>query len=463
MEAVPAERGMGIGARLDRLPAGRAVWRLVWLLSIGGWFEFYDLFLTGYIVPGLVREGLLANVHLAVFSGPAAFVAATFGGLFAGTLLFGFIADRFGRRTIFTLSLLWYSLTTGAMALSHTAASLLLWRFIAGVGIGVELVTIDTYLAELVPPALRGRVFAVNQVIQFAAVPVVALLSWLLVPRTLAGIAGWRVVVLFGAAGAFAVWILRRGLPESPRWLAEHGRFAEAEALIARLEAASPLPPSSPPSAAAGPQAAARGGEGVRFHHIFQPPYLRRTVMMVIFQFFQTIGFYGFASWVPTLIAERGIHVTGSLLYSFLIALANPFGPLLAYRIADRLERKWLISGAALGVALTGLLFASLTRPALIVLAGLLLTLCNTILSFSFHAYQSELYPTRIRARAVGFVYSWSRLSAVLASFIIAYLLRLGGTPAVFLFIAGAMAVVILVIALLGPPTTERPLEEIAG
>jgi putative MFS transporter len=373
---------------------------------------------------------------------------------------FAWLADRFGRRTIFTVSLLWYSLTTAAMALSFTPAALLLWRFIAGVGIGVELVTIDTYLAELVPPSLRGRAFAVNQIVQFAAVPAVAFLSWLLVPQSLGGGGGWRGVVLIGASGALAAWVLRRGLPESPRWLAAHGRLGEAEAIVATLEAASgALSPPSPPSPSTEPKA----GPNVRFHHIFRPPYARRTVMMVIFQFFQTIGFYGFASWVPTFIAERGIHVTGSLLYSFLIALANPFGPLLAFRIADRIERKWLISGAAFGVAFFGLLFAFLDDPRGIVLAGLLLTLCNTILSFSFHAYQSELFPTPIRARAVGFVYSWSRLSAMLASFIIGYLLQRGGTMAVFMYIAGAMAVVILVITLLGPPTTERSLEDIAG
>jgi len=289
----------------------------------------------------------------------------------------------------------------------------------------------------------------------------VAFLSWLLVPKTMGGMAGWRVVVVLGAAGAFVVWILRRGLPESPRWLAEHGRVQEAHDLLVRLERAAGAPLARD-EALAEVAGTAIQSERAAFGQIFAPPYLRRTVMMVVFQFFQTIGFYGFASWVPTFIAERGIHVTGSLLYSFLIALANPIGPLLAYRIADRIERKWLISGAAAGVALFGLLFASLRDPAGIVLAGVVVTVCNTVLSFSFHAYQSELYPTRIRARAVGFVYSWSRLSAVFASFIIADLLRRGGTPAVFAFIAGAMGVVILVIALLGPPTTERALEEIA-
>src|SRR5580704_328842 len=121
-------------ARLDRLPATRHIWLMVALLSLGGMFEFYDLFFTGYVVPGLVKSGLLANVSLAIFSGPAAFVAATFAGLFIGTLVFGYVADQYGRRKIFTYSMLWYSVTTIIMAMQSTGVGVCLWRLVAGIG-----------------------------------------------------------------------------------------------------------------------------------------------------------------------------------------------------------------------------------------------------------------------------------------------------------------------------------------
>ncbi len=123
------------------------------LLSLGGFFEFYDLFFTGYVAPGLVREHILTPTTPGLFgtSGVAGFVAALFAGLFVGTMLFGFVADRFGRRTIFTVSLLWYAVASAIMAFQSDAFGLNLWRFIAGIGIGVELVTIDTYISELVP------------------------------------------------------------------------------------------------------------------------------------------------------------------------------------------------------------------------------------------------------------------------------------------------------------------------
>jgi putative MFS transporter len=147
-----------IAARLDRLPATRTIWKLVLLLSLGGCFEYYDIFFTAYIGPGLVRSGLFSSTSAAFFgfTGLASFVAATFAGLLIGTSLFSFTADRSGRRVIFTGSLLWYSAATVVMAFQNTAAHILIWRMVAGIGIGVELVTIDTYIAELVPESCGG-------------------------------------------------------------------------------------------------------------------------------------------------------------------------------------------------------------------------------------------------------------------------------------------------------------------
>jgi len=227
-----------IAARLDRLPMSGALWRRVLLLSLGGFFEFYDLLFTGYIAPGLVASGILTPTTPGLFgtTGIAGFVAAFFSGLFIGTMLFSIAADRLGRRTIFTLSLLWYTVASVIMAFQTDAFGLNLWRFISGIGVGVELVTIDTYLAELVPKSHRGRAFAINQTIQFMAVPVVAFLAWQLVPIAPFGLEGWRWVVLIGALGAVVVWWIRLRVPESPRWLATHGRLDEAEHVVADLE-----------------------------------------------------------------------------------------------------------------------------------------------------------------------------------------------------------------------------------
>ncbi|MEO8051192.1 MAG: MFS transporter [Acidobacteriota bacterium] len=450
-----------ISARLDRLPATRTIWRLVVLISLGGFFEFYDLFFTGYVAPGLVRSGILTSSTRGLFgtTGIASFVAALFLGLFVGTAIFGFVADRFGRRTIFTFSLLWYTAASVVMAFQNDVFWLNLWRFIAGIGVGVELVTIDAYLTELVPKELRGRAFALNQAIQFSAVPTVALLAWLLVPQSPFGLGGWRWVVLIGAVGALFVWRIRRDVPESPRWLAQRGKLAEAQTILTELETRVALESRFVlPHPAKAEEAAPRGS----FAEIWQPPYRTRTLMLIVFNVFQIVGYYGFSNWVPTFLIKRGIPVVNSLEYTFLIAIAAPLGPLLAYRLADRWERKWQIVAAALAVAIFGMLFGHMTIAPLLIALGILLTMANNILSFSFHAYQAELYPTRIRALAIGFVYSWSRLSGVFSAFAIAFFLDHFGVAGVFTFIAGCMAMVMLSIGLFGPRTSRLALETIS-
>jgi putative MFS transporter len=448
-----------IGQRLEALPVTRATWTRVALLSLGGFFEFYDMFLSGYVAPGLVRSHILTPSTPGLFgtSGIAGFVAALFAGLFLGTALFGFVSDRFGRRTIFTFSLVWYIAASAIMAFQRDAFGLDLWRFIAGIGIGVELVTIDTYIAELVPSAIRGRAFAINQVLQFTAIPIVAFLAWALVPHAPFGFDGWRWVVLIGSAGAAVVWWVRLRVPESPRWLAQRGHMAAAEAIVARFEAEAGS--QARPAVNASPEIEEPTGS---FWEIWSKPYLSRTLMLIVFNLVQTVGFYGFNNWVPTFLIHQGIAVTTSLGYTFAIAIAAPFGPLLAVPFTDRFERKWLIVGGAFFVGVFGLLFANMRSAVPLILFGAGLTLANNVMSFSFHAYQAELYPTRIRALAVGFVYSWSRLSAVFGAFVIAFFLERFGVIGVFSLIAACMVAVMLSIGILGPPTSRRALETIS-
>jgi putative MFS transporter len=192
------------------------------------------------------------------------------------------------------------------------------------------------------------------------------------------------------------------------------------------------------------------------------PPYRSRTLMMTIFNVFQTVGFYGFANWVPTLLIKQGITVTTSLAYSSIIALAAPIGPIIGLFIADKFERKSVIVAMAGLIIACGLWFSQTTAAILLVCLGVGLTLGSNIMSYSFHAYQAELFPTSIRARAVGFVYSWSRFSAIFTAFLIAATLKEFGTTGVFVFIAGAMLIVMLVIGVMGPRTKGIELEKIS-
>ena len=449
-----------VAARLERLPISRFHRRFIALVSLGEWFDMYDLFMVAYLGAAWQHSGFLS---LHQFS---QLIAAGFLGMFIGTISFGIGSDHMGRRSAFIVMLLIYSAFTLLGALAPSAAWLTVARFFAGIGIGAEIVVIDTYVSEMIPSHARGRFVAITQVAGFTAVPTVALLARILVPTHFL-ISGWRWVMVFGAAGALLAWYLRLSLPESPRWLESMNRIAEAEKIVETLEdelnaskiQIQPTKSISPDSLSA----AASTGRRLRLiqlGELWNRRYRKRTLMLVMFQALQTLGFYGFANWAPTFLLKRGIGLLHSLDYSLLIALIAPVGPLIASFTADRLERKWTILGLALSIAASGLGFALWRSPVMIVASGALVTLCTNWFSAVFHSYQSELFPTRIRATGVGFTYSWSRLSAALSAFLIAAVLRHGVTP-VFAVLAAAMVGVAVVIAF-GPETNRKSLEELS-
>lgn len=458
-DTVPAGRSgenvarTDVAARINRLPPSPYFLRLVGKVSLIGLFEFYDLFLVAYVAAALLQARFLTAAELPYF------VASGFAGMFFGTTLFGRIADRTGRRNGITYSLLLYSAFTLAAAFSPDATWLIALRFLAGIGIGAQLVTIDAYVTEMTPRTHRGFYIAFSQVITFLAVPLVAVLAYLLVPRHF-GMAGWRYVVLVGGLGAALVWWQRRHIPESARWLEAHGEPRAAEVTVLAMEAAvqreqgKPLPPAEP--------VPPEERSGRAFAELWSATYRGRTAMLMAFQLLQTLGFYGFASWVPVLLLHEGVTIVHSLEYTFIIAIANPFGPVLAMVTAERVQRKHLIVSAAVLIAVAGLAFSQARSAALIIVLGILITLLNNAFSAYFHSYQAELYPTRIRATGVGFTYSWSRLSAVFTSFLIAYLLAHFGTTGVFVAISAAMLLVAVVIGGFGPRTNRQPLEVLA-
>lgn len=452
-----------IAARLDRLPASRSIWKMVLLLSLGAFFEFFELFSTAYVMPGIIKSGILSATTEGFFgmNGAATYLAATFIGLFLGVLVFGSVADRFGRRSVFTGALLLYSFAAVMMAFQESATGLNFWRLVTGIGLGIELVTIDAYLSELVPVRIRGRAFAFSKMTAFIAVPSVAFLAYLLVPIEPLGIDGWRWVVLAGASGALVVWFLRLGLPESPRWLAGHGHLERANQVVAELEekvrrdTGRPLPEPLPPQPVALMERAS-------FRELWQGEYRNRTVMLLVFHAAQAVGLYGFSHWMPTFLVEQGVELSKSLKIGLLVACVAPFGPLLAMSFADRIERKWQIVIASAVMVVAGIVFVEIRSLPLIFITGALMTLGGTVISLAFHTYQAELYPTRNRAMAIGFVYAVSRLSGAASGFLIAAAMKAAGVSGALMLICGCMVVVMLSIGIFGPKTRGKSLEEIS-
>ncbi|HTW68566.1 MAG TPA: MFS transporter, partial [Acetobacteraceae bacterium] len=378
-------------ARLDRLPMTRTLWIMAVLLTFGGFFDGYAIGLIGALGPGLFKARIFTptTVSFFGFTGFASFVAALFAGFFISTLLVSYIADHFGRRAIFAYSLLWFGIANFIMASLDTANGVNFWRFVAALGVGLELVTVDAYLSELVPRRSRGAAFAVLQAMSAIAFLVTYFLSWQLTPTMLFGYDGWRWVAWIGSLAAVVIWWIRLGLPESPRWLAQQGRLEEAERVMAdierRVEAdyGRPLPLPEPPHY----QDPRKGS----VWEIFSPRYLRRTIMLILFNFFQTVGFYGFVAWTPTLLIAKGIHITQSLEYSTIINIAAVIFPFLIVLFADKIERKWHACLSCFSIAVFGIWFANVDSSWALIALGACLAMAAQWLSYGLHNYQAEL------------------------------------------------------------------------
>jgi putative MFS transporter len=460
-----------VAARLDRLPVSRFHRRFLALISLGAWFDYYDNFIAGPLAVALPAAGVLppTQPHQWV-SAVGLFSAALPLGMFLGTIFFGMACDRLGRRFGFIAMLLLYSLATfagGAGYYPLTAAAgataglalLVVTRALAGAGVGGENVVIDAYVSELLPARARGRAVALTHAIAFTAMPAAALLARLLAPKEAPE--GWWLLLVLGSLGALLSWWLRRGMPESPRWLAAVGRSAEAEAALADIERAvaretgKPLPPPAE-SSAAKPAAAARP-----WRALWSPAVRGRTALLIGFQLLQTVGYYGFTHWLPTLLVARGFDHNDALTMQFVASLLAPVGPLLAVFSVERWQRKWLI--VALAAALAGLhvTFRVAAGTVLLTVIAAAVVVGSNWFSAAFHAYQAELFPTEARATGIGFTYAWSRASLVALDVSMPGLIATSLTGA-FALTASAFLGVAGLIALFGPLTNARPLEAIS-
>ncbi|MEU7157129.1 MFS transporter [Streptomyces chrestomyceticus] len=446
--------GARAGARLDRLPPSRWHRRLTFTVGIGAFFDLYEIFLGGVLAAVLAERWHLDH------TAKSWVIAAGFLGMFVGANVLSVLADRFGRRRMFLVNLGAYSLCSLLCAFAPNAEWLIALRFLAGLGLGAELVLVDTYLAEFLPRAVRGRYIAWAYTFGFLGVPVAAFVGARLVAtRELFGVEGWRWLLVAGALGAAFIQLMRARLPESPRWLAVHGREEEAARIVTDIEervareTGDTLP--SVAVAAEVPQRRVPLGE------MFRGDYRRRTVMWWLFQVLQTVGYYGFGSLAPVVLTAKGHTVTASLSYAALSFCGYPIGSALSVPLIDRIERKTLIIAAALGMAGCGLAFGFADAGWLIVSAGFALTVCSNVFSNAFHVYQTEIFPTGLRGSAIGIAYSLSRLTSVILPFVALTVLADLGPGAVFIGSAVLMVLLCLDVALLGPRSTGRSLERI--
>ncbi|WP_031079844.1 MFS transporter [Streptomyces sp. NRRL WC-3549] len=456
-----------IGVRLDRMPITPMHRRLTAVIGIGLLFDTFENSLSGTIAKVLQNDFAFGATSLKLV------LASVFVGQFVGSLVLGRIADRFGRRRAFLINLAIYSGFSLLGAFSPNAGWLIVTRFLAGVGIGAEQSLSDCYMADVLPAAKRGRFIAWAYTLAFCGVPAVGFAALWLVPLTPLGVDGWRWLFVIGALGSAVVWVLRRQLIESPRWLAATGRTEEADRLVSRMEAEVPagraaqelraedlpaedLPAEDLPVAYEKP-----GARRSSLRDVFAPALRRRTVMLWIFCALSTVGYYGFGTLAPQILAAKGYDIVAGLGFTALSFLGYPVGSALSLPVIDRVERKTLVALSAAAMVAAGMGFAFTDSPALIVAFGFGYTLCSNVFSSVSHVYLSEQYPTAIRATASGMAYSLSKLSAAALPFVLLPVLDSYGPGALFAVIAAAMAALAVTVLTLGERTTGVSVDRI--
>ena len=434
-------------ARLDRVPLNGFHWRLLVISGLGWMFDAMDVLLIGFLVTPIAKEFTLAPAQIGLVA------SAGFVGMFLGAAISGRLADRYGRRLIFQATLVLFSIGAVLSALAPTFELLLAARIVAGLGLGGELPVVATLVSEFSPRAQRGRMIVLLESFWAYGTLAAGLVALFVLPQF-----GWRGAFVVAALPALYVAYLRSALPESPRYLAERGRGAEADAIVRRVERAGGGALLTLGAAVA----PARSGR-TSISELWKPAYARRTAMLWILWFGITFTYYGIFLYVPSLLAARGLSEVRSNEFFFLSTIAQIPGYFSAAWLVERWGRKPTLVAYLLGTAASAFLFGNSGTGTDAFVYAALLSFFNLGAWGVVYTISPELYPTAVRATGAGVAASVGRIGGIIGPFLTPVLVPTLGQSGVFAMFMILLVVTALNVWLLAEETKGRSLEEIAG
>jgi MFS transporter, putative metabolite:H+ symporter len=434
--------------RLDRLPISRFHKVTLVAISFAYFFEFADINTFAVTVPELIKLWGVTVNHIAYVT------SLSFVAMFFGALVASWLADRWGRKKALVGTTLWFALFSFASVFAWDILSLGVFRILTSAGLAAMTVVAVVYLNEIFPAAVRGKYQAYALVIGICGTPVTNLIASAVVPLT---DWSWRLVYLWGSLGILVLLFIRF-LKESPRWYESKGEYEKAEAVLSEIETRvaaekGPLPAPGPPVAVAKQTKAP-------LSLLLQKKYLAPTILLSVLWVTQTIGFFGYSSWAPTLLVQEGLSVEKSIFYVALTTVGAPLGCFLASLVTDRFERKWCLVAFGTTIALSGLFYGLTFNPILIVVFGFLVNFFERGYTALAYAYSPEIFDTRARSLGTGISYGLGRLSNAAGPLIIAALYNRTGYQSVFYFIAGTWLLGAIALALFGPNTRQARLAQ---
>ncbi|MCL5264052.1 MAG: MFS transporter [Chloroflexi bacterium] len=413
-------------------------------------FDAMDVGIISFVVAALAKEWALSSVDTGNLISVGLF------GMFLGAVFSGTIADRYGRKLAFQITLLIYSIATGLSALASGFLMLMGLRFIVGFGLGGELPVASTMVSEFAPAKDRGRLLVILESFWAYGWVLAALVGYLVIPQS-----GWRIAFLIGAIPALYVFILRRSIPESPRFLMSKGRHEEAMAVVSQAEGQSTsLNAHAADGGAAAPASASRTG----FGELWTGNLLRRTIMLWILWFGMVYSYYGIFTWLPSLLA-KDFSLVKSFEFTLIITLAQIPGYFSAAYLVEKVGRKWTLASYLFLCAIAAYFYGQSHSAEELLTWGCLMSFFNLGAWGVIYTYTPELYPTRIRGTGAGFAAAFGRIGGILGPWVVGFLLApaFGGTSAlVFSMFAVFLLIIAADVALLGEETKGKTLEQIA-
>jgi MFS transporter, putative metabolite:H+ symporter len=445
--------------RLERLPMARPQWRLLFQGGLGYTFDGMDGALVAFILPSATAIFSLSSSQTGLL-GSSVLIGYLFGALSAGIL-----GDLIGRKRVMMYALAIYATASVVAALSPSWGFLFWSRVVAGFGTGAESAIIAPFLAEFVAGRFRGRfIGSLAGFFSFGFV-LAALLGYFIVPNL---DAGWRWVQVISALPILLILWWRRSVPESPRWLLEHGRPEEAEGVVAGFEeeierrSGESLPPVErvevPPA-----RSAPSGSIFSNLFSLWRGALAKVTLSTWAIWFAITFSFYGFFTWIPSLLVDQGYSIADSFAFSIAIYLAQIPGYYSGAFVGEYLDRKWAIGVYLAGGAVAALLMSTASGPTTIIAFGVLLSFFMNGTYAGVYAYTPEVYPTAVRATGMGAASAFGRVGGISAPIVIGLVYGSIGFGGVFVMTTAVLAAGVLTVIIFGLSTSGRTLEDITA
>ncbi|OLN28813.1 MFS transporter [Desulfosporosinus metallidurans] len=447
---------MKISERLEQMPVSRFHYVLLITAGLGWMFDSMDTGIVSFILPVLMKEWHLSPEQVGNIGSIGLL------GMAIGAIIAGMIADRIGRKKVFAFTLLTYSIATGLCGLSWNLTSLMVFRFIVGFGLGGQLPVAVTLVSEFSPVKHRGKFLVLLESFWAFGWLLAAIISYIIIPRF-----GWPLAFFIGFLPALYILFLWRTIPESPRYLENKGRKAEAEAIVVKIERESGIVVNEGVNQKMheNHETSVAKADKAKFRELFSRPLLRRTVFLWLLWFGIVFSYYGIFTWLPSLLALKGFSLTKSFSYVIIMTLAQIPGYFSAAYFVDRIGRKPTLALYVLGTAVTAYFFGQGSTAAVILTMGSLMSFFNLGAWGIIYTYTPELYPTRTRATGSGWAAGFGRIGGILAPIVVGKMIGKYhlGTRTVFILFALVLVAVVLNVLILGEETKGQSLEDLAA